>query len=184
MSAIMSYRRIRLEQLAQLIDAPWSVYDWLDADAATLEYDSHRSWGPDVMWHILHYVLNGEAWGGEEPLWNAVLGGGPFWEGAITEDRPGHFITNAAAIGEVVRYLVPNQVKEVARALDQLNEIELRRRFSISAMLKADIYSVLPRDEPDEETLFREEFMFTFTQIKEMFQETAQANDGVLIYLA
>jgi hypothetical protein len=71
----------------------------------------------DKSWHGIHFLLTGSAWGGKPPLSNAVLGGKEF----------GQDLGYGPA-----RYLTPDQVKEVAAALDEITEATLRAQFSSS----------------------------------------------------
>src|SRR5574341_878236 len=129
MSAIMTYRRLTADQLLHLRQNPDTVLEWLAQEAESDSPGTNLSWDTDVMWHILHFVLNQEVWGGKKPLWNAVLGGKPFVPGVIVEDRPGHFLTDENAIWESARFLTRDEVKEIATALDAIETEWLRARF-------------------------------------------------------
>jgi hypothetical protein len=86
----------------------------------------------EKSWQVLHYLLTGHAEEAPPPLGNAILGG--------------------TAIGDdldygPVRFLTPDQVREVATALASVTKEDLKQRFNLKAMIAAHIYPV--RDESE-----------------------------------
>ena len=80
----------------------------------------------DKMWHGLHYVLTGSAWDGDPPISLAVLGGTEI--GEDTGYGP-------------PRYLMPDEVRAVAAALDGTPHELFMERFDPSTMNDAELYS-------------------------------------------
>ena len=128
MSMMGQYRRITLGQLYDLQDA------LRDNPAALSEYlyPEERSYDkPDPQleigraWHGIHFLLNSKRYEGKLPLVNVVMGGTE-----IGEDL---------GYGPV-RYLTPDQVKEVAAALSRIDRAELRERFDPAVFEAAGIY--------------------------------------------
>ncbi|MFI4860203.1 MAG: YfbM family protein, partial [Phycisphaerales bacterium JB063] len=76
-------------------------------------------------WHAIHFLLNGEVYGGDPPLCNAVLGGEP-----IGED---------AGYGPA-RYLTPEQVADVAATLKSISRESLLAKFDAAALTENSIY--------------------------------------------
>jgi hypothetical protein len=78
-----------------------------------------------MAWHGIHFLLTGEAWGGNGPLAEAVLGGME-----IGEDM---------GYGPAL-YLTPEQVKLVPRSLATVSIEQLGTRYSPDAFESAQIY--------------------------------------------
>ena len=116
----------------------------------------------DKSWHGIHFLLTGSAWGGKRPLSNAVMGGQEF--GPDLGYGP-------------ARYLTPDQVKEVAAALDEITSATLRDRFNPKAMTKAEIYTW--HEDEGEEGL--EYFLEYYAQVRAYFQQAARKGNGMLL---
>ena len=80
----------------------------------------------DRSWHIIHFLLNGQPWEGDEPLANAVLGGA---ELPHTDAGYGPF-----------RYLAPHQVRELSSALRGIPFEVLWSRLDSERTEAAEIY--------------------------------------------
>jgi hypothetical protein len=141
-------------------------------DVAPLERDPDlaRLWFVDgepldlgQAWHGIHVLLNGSAWGGVPPLYDAVLGGTPL--GDPTSYEP-------------VRYLSPDEVTAVAQALPTAEE--LTPRFTHKAMRLAEAYPDSAWDAPDALTAF---LLPAYAHLVLLFVEAAAAGDAVLITL-
>ena len=134
------YRRLPVAQFKTLLEDPdatdkyfgWDI-DEDDDDKNDAHYAAELASGRyldiDKAWHGLQFLLTGEAaydeMRGAPPLCRVVQGGEPTaWE---------------AGYGPV-RFLRPKQVQEIAGALQQLSETELRRRYRPSAFRAVDIY--------------------------------------------
>jgi hypothetical protein len=120
-------------------------------------------------WHMLHFLLTGSAWGGEPPLSSAILGGEEF----------------GAELGYGrARYLPPEAVEVVARALEAVSRVELQERFDPSRLARADIYP-LNGDElsrTDLEEYFASVFS-RFDDLCDYYADAAEAGEGMLLAL-
>lgn len=79
----------------------------------------------DKAWHGVHYLLTGSAQDAEGPLGQAILGG--------TE------IGDDGGYGPA-RYLLPEEVKGVAIALENVADDQLRNRYDAAALSAANVY--------------------------------------------
>jgi hypothetical protein len=87
----------------------------------------------DKAWQGLHFLLCGDAWGGEGPLADALMGGEEIGE--------------ELGYGKA-RYLEPAAARAVHEALSALSEHALRERFDPEAFLEEEIYPEI-WEEPD-----------------------------------
>jgi hypothetical protein len=180
MSIEASYRRIAVDDWDQLLpflltdEALHSWGDGYEAYASIADSDelksSDRFLSIDGDWHALHVLLTGEIRGLAEiepappPLDNVVMGG---------TDTPFD-----AGYGKV-RFLAPYEVREVAEALREIPEEELRARFDPVAFAKAEIYPTSKRGGWDFRAL--EPLLFTYRQLVAFFREAAREGDVVLL---
>ena len=114
-------------------------------------------------WQAIHYLLTGEVEFDESqadpPLSNLVFGGTP---------------TQFEATYGYVRYLLPEEVKELVQALRQVSRDELRARFN--ARGDQEIYS--QANEWGEESW---EFLLGVLETTTRFFEEASANDQMIL---
>src|SRR5262245_58137806 len=74
MSMIGNYLRLPEAELQRVLEKPEAITKLLyPENGSNPSPDLHLD--TDKAWHITHFLLTGEAWGGAEPLANAVLGG-------------------------------------------------------------------------------------------------------------
>jgi Domain of unknown function (DUF1877) len=174
-----SYRRInageweRLKQLQQS-SAALDGFDLYEAYATIADSDELRSSDRyltiDKDWHALHVLLTGEITKPSNmkpfppPLGNVVTGG--------TE-------TPFDATYGRVRFLNPDEVREVADALSQISVEDLRSRFDPIAFTKAEVY---PNPRPggwDTEQL--ESLLWIYPQLVGFFRDAARDGNVVLL---
>jgi hypothetical protein len=122
--------------------------------------------GIDKAWHGIHFLLTGRSEGGERPLSLALLGG------REVPDRSG-----VLDYGPAMR-LTPEEVQEVARALQEVNADELIGRYSASEMQQHKIYAMGQDAEDDREYLRN-----YYEKVVAFYVEGASAGMGMLIYL-
>ena len=120
-------------------------------------------------WHMLHFLLTGSAWGGEPPLADAILGGEEF----------------GAELGYGrARYLAPERVEVIARALEAVSTEQLRERFDPHKLARAEVYPIgaqeLSRD--DLEAYFSSIF-HRFDDLVDYYGDAAEAGEGMLLAL-
>jgi hypothetical protein len=115
----------------------------------------------EKSWHVLHFLLTGEAEEAQPPLGNAILGGKE--------------IGDDLGYGPA-RFLTPQQVQEVASALASMKKEDLASRFNLDAMIKAQIYPV--RDESELE--LAQEY---FEDLSRYYADAAVAGNAMLLYV-
>jgi hypothetical protein len=115
----------------------------------------------EKSWHVLHYLLTGKPEDAPPPLGNAILGGKEI--GPDLGYGP-------------VRFLDPDEVREVASALSTITSEDLARRFDLQAMIAANIYPV--RDES--ELQMAQEY---FQHLARYYSEAVAAGNAMLLYV-
>lgn len=116
----------------------------------------------EKTWSGIHFLLNGTADGGKPPLFNVVLGG---------EETGEDFGYGPA------RYLTPDQVKEVAAALEPITKKALRARFDARAMAREGIYT-WNEDEGDDQV---DDYLDRYAELRAYFVDAARKGNGMLI---
>jgi hypothetical protein len=141
-----------------------------DLEALERDPDVASLWFADLdpvdlgrAWHGLHVLLNGSAWGGSPPLYDAVLGG-------VALGDPTTY--------EPIRYVSPADVKAVAAALPSAEE--LTPRFSHRAMKLAEAY---PDDAWDAPSVLTDLLLPAYDHLHTLFTDAATAGSAVLITL-
>jgi hypothetical protein len=143
------------------------------SDLTTLERDPDvaAQWFADRepldlgrAWHGLQVLLNGSAWGGSPPLFDAVLGG-------VQLGDPTSY--------EPIRFVSPEAVEAVAEALPPPEE--LVPRFTHKAMRQAEAYPDSAWDSPTALTDF---LLPAYAHLVQLFTDAAAAGEAVLITLA
>lgn len=160
---IGNYFRLPEDELNQALANPASITEVLYPSAkADLAGGHHLD--IDKSWHLIHFLLTGELWGGKPPLCNVVLGGKP--------------------IGDVdvgygpARYLTPAQVDEVHVALSSMTPDDLWARGDRKAMQNPEIYPGWTGNEED-----REYVTTNFAMVKSFFEDAAEDHDAVILYI-
>jgi len=116
----------------------------------------------EKSWHALHYLLTGTTETAAPPLGNAILGGEE-----IGEERD---------YGRV-RFLTPEQVGEVARALGSLSKDDLVGRFDVKKMKAANV--IYPcRDQSEFELA-----QHYFEQLSRYYADAAASGSAILLWL-
>ncbi|WP_151960815.1 YfbM family protein [Acinetobacter bereziniae] len=162
MSMIGNLLSISTQQLEDFIQSPnlleaYVYGDQKDQKSQTLDLDK--------TWHAIHFILNGDAYGGQGPLAMVFFGGKE-----IGEDL---------GIGPA-RYLTAEQVKQVANSVEQVSDHQFSKQYDIEALDQADIYPNM-WDEDSEEGL--QYILPYFQDLKQFYQEAALRNQAVLIYI-
>ena len=141
-----------------------------DPEALERDPDLAAQWFADgepldlgEAWHGLHVLLNGSAWGGSPPLYDAVLGGTPL--GDPTSYEP-------------IRFVAPADVKAVAAALPSAEE--LTPRFTHAKLRQAEAYPERRWAEADVLTSF---LLPAYAMLTTLFRQAADRGDAILITL-
>ncbi len=117
----------------------------------------------EKTWHIIHFLLNGDAWEGSGPSFCAVLGGTQ-----LTDEDLGY---------GPARFLDPAEVAATATALSRISPEELWSRFDASRVLEAELYW---STEPDSKDYALE----NYEALRSFFMMTARTGDAVILWLA
>jgi hypothetical protein len=134
-----------------------------DPDVAATWFADEEPFDLGAAWHAIHFLLNGSAWGGSAPLFDAVLGGTSV--GDPTSYEPIRFVSAA-------------EVEAVAEALPDADE--LVPRFTHKALLQAEIYPESAWAQADALTGF---VLPAYAHLAQLFTDAAAAGDAVLITL-
>lgn len=159
MGMVASFAPINRETLDRLKQDPGLMEEYLYPNDG--EDEPPGSINVDKAWHGIHYLLTGQADGGEEPLSLAVLGG--------------------EEIGEEARVLTPEQVSQISAALEPLSDADLASRFDPQAMEKLDIYpqGIWVRD--GREAL--DYVLANYHAMREFYAGAAKRHDGAVLWL-
>jgi hypothetical protein len=89
----------------------------------------------DKAWHGAHWLLTGSVWEGDWPLSFILKGGTDIDYDGAWNSQP--------------RTFTPAETREIADALAQVSDDELKRRFKPDEMMQAEIYPEIWDREPD-----------------------------------
>jgi len=157
------FTSIPQQTLQSLLEDPEKVVGLLYPD----DYeDPPNSMDVDKAWHGLHYLLTGEAEGGEEPLSLAILEG--------TEIGPELDFGPA-------RYLTGEEVKAVAHALAALTPEALAQRYNPRDMQEKQIYPEIWEDDDPESVDYLLHF---FPDLQQFYADAAARGDAVIHWMA
>lgn len=151
----MLYLRVAPDDLEELERDPDVAAAWLADRDDVLDMGT--------AWHAIHFLLNGSAWGGEPPFFDAVLGGTPIGEPSTYEP---------------IRFLSPEQVAAVRAELPRGEDLTLR--FTHRRLRQAEIYPDGGWEQPDVLTAL---VLPAYGALVELFSAAAAAGDAVLITL-
>lgn len=163
MSMIGNYLLLSTEQLAVLVADP--------AQAEALAFPENGELPSDAVdidksWHLIHFLLNGEAWGGDGPLSQVVLGG---TELPDTDAGYGPF-----------RYLQPAEVQAASDALTEISSQELWGLFNADQAQAAEIYPQGWSGDDEE----REYVQSHFESLQQLYSKAAASGKAMLLYLS
>ncbi|NGZ76753.1 YfbM family protein [Saccharibacillus alkalitolerans] len=159
MGMIGYLKRIPEPRLSSLIHGGEDLYAYIHGEEGG-ELDL------DKAWQGLHYLLCGDAFSGEGPLFDALMGGKP-----LNEDETEEII---------VRYLTPDEVRNVAAALESVGRTELARGFEPDDMNEANVYPA--QDWNDEGEL--DYLLGYYEPMRDHYRAAAAAGEGMLLYVA
>ena len=149
------------EELSGLVADPSNVYDFLYPDGD----ERDGTVDVDKAWHGVHFLLTGEAWGGEPPLADAVLGG--------TE------IGDDNGYGPA-RYLTAEEVRAVAAVLADLPPAAFRARFDAAELVRHEIYPDIWKELDDAVGYVAA----GYETIRDFYADAAGRGSAALIYLS
>jgi hypothetical protein len=164
MSMIGNYLKLSEEQLDLLVNNPNKAKDLVRAKE---EDDPSDALDVDKSWHLIHFLLTGDASEGEYPLVNAVLGGNELPD---TDAGYGPF-----------RYLVPDEVEAVSQALVSISAKDLWSRFNAARVRSEDIYpsDIWSGDDGDKQYVSQH-----YEALRQYFSDAAASGSAMLLYIS
>lgn len=151
----MLYLRVAPDDLAELERDPDVAGLWFADRDDVLDLGT--------AWHAIHFLLNGSAWGGQPPLFDAVLGGTSIGDPSTYEP---------------IRFVGPAEVAAVRGVLPRAEDLTLR--FTHRALRQAEVYPDGAWDQPDVLTAL---VLPAYAQLTGLFAAAADAGDAILITL-
>jgi len=161
MSMIGNFLQLSSEELTALIADPTGVESFIYPE----DEERENNIDIDKAWHGIHYLLSGDAWGGEPPLANVVLGG--------------------TAIGDDVgygpaKYLTAGEVQATADALNEITPDSLRSRYIASDLIKNEIYPDIWDDPEDDAVGYLASW---YEALRDYYIDAANKRNAMLKYL-
>jgi hypothetical protein len=151
----MLYLRVAAADLPELERDPDVATRWFADREDVLDL------GP--AWHAIHFLLNGSAWGGNPPLYDAVLGGQAIGD-------PSSY--------EPIRFVSPGQVLALRGVLPRGEDLTLR--FTHKRLRQAEIYPEGGWERPDVLTTV---ILPAYAELVALVGKAAAAGDALLITL-
>lgn len=162
MSMIGNFLQITPEQLEAMHADPALVTKTLYPE----DVDRYPGIDVDKAWQAIHFLLVGDPWKGDGPLALAVLNGPE--------------IGDDAGYGPAT-YLTPEEVRDVAAALEPITPEQLGQRFDPTAMMAQQIYPEI-WDEDDEEELI-EYITEGYQEVRSYYLDAAAKGNAMLKYV-
>ena len=162
MSITGRYLRVSWDVIATVQRRPEVLVEVICPEPESDDYHA-RTCDIDKTWHIIHFLLNGDAWGGEGALFDAILGGA-----ALTDEDLGF---------GCARFLTPAEVVKTAKSLCEIPPEELWARFDEAAVVEADLYwSIEPEG--------REYVLDNYAALRAFFGIAAKEGQATILWLA
>jgi hypothetical protein len=160
MSVVCTLMQIGTDTLADLIEGKSEVQDYIYSE----NYEVKALY-IDKSWHAIHFILNGKAWEGEEPLVHVILGGT-----SIGED-----FGNGPA-----RFLTSREVQNISKELIKLQGTKLIERYNPDKMSKEEIYPNLGWE--DEESM---QYVFdNYWRVVDYYKDASMKGNAMLLSLS
>lgn len=165
MGMVGCFTAISEMNLQRLQDDPDIIEQFIDPDDGAST--PPPSLDVDKAWHGIHYLLTGTAYGGDEPLSLAVIGG----------EEIGPEVGYGSA-----RFLTPSQVSRVASALAEVSTEDLKKRFNPQDMTAKEIYpdDIWVRDGD----VALDYLLEWYEPLVAFYRQAAARRDGVLQWLS
>ena len=125
----------------------------------------------DKMWDALHFLLTGKS--ASEPIEDDL----------ISEAIVGQFNISGEEIEEFISGTKTDRVKEIAKALQELNFETYIDKFDMSAFSQNDIYPNIwgYEDEADE---IKDDLRNSFENLKKFYEKMAEQERAVLVSIS
>jgi hypothetical protein len=159
------FESISQRKLKRLVANPDAIHDIIWSDLHDDENSGFFELGQ--FWQMLHFLLTGTAWDVDEenPISQAVLGG--------QEVGPDAFGYGPA------RFLKPEQVKQIAEALKEVDLVGIRTKYSKEEFVEANLY-LFVADEFEEDVDILVDYL---DGLVEFYGEAAERGDAVVAYI-
>ena len=122
----------------------------------------------DKMWDALHFLLTGKS--ASEPIEDNL----------ISEAIVGQFNISGEGIEEFISGTKTDRVKEIAKALQELNFETYIDKFDMSTFSQNDIYPDIWRYE-NEADLIKDDLRNSFENLKKFYEKMAEQERAVLV---
>lgn len=159
MSVVCTFMQIRTDSLLDLLEGKRKAQEFI--------YSENYEVQPlyiDKSWHAIHFILNGKAWEGNEPLVHVILGGT-----SIGED-----LGNGPA-----RFLTSREVQSITKELLKLQGTGLTERYNPEQMSKEEIYPHL--DWEDEESM---QYVYdNYWRVVDYYKDASMKGNAMLLAL-
>lgn len=159
MGMIGSYFRISEEGILELQQSADNLENFIFSDV-----QEDNSINIDKAWHAIQFTLTGCPFGGDDDniFSKLVLSGNVFME----------------IEGEFYPMLITaKDVKKLSEAMNNLEEQEFRRKFSVNEMLENEIYPVMDDEDEDE---FFEYVWANLIELKNFMQIASNEGQAVI----
>jgi hypothetical protein len=166
MSMCGCYRRVTVAELDRLLKDSSDIFTFLHPDdPADLLEDSFLD--IDKTWAAIQFLLTRDVIGdqGKPPLSYAVRGG--TWLGDVD-----------VGYGPA-RYLLPEQVRALAEAMEAISDAELRKRFDMATLAEAGVYPGVWEDVEEELGYLLPQY----ASLQAFMAEAARTGDAMLLWI-
>jgi hypothetical protein len=169
MSMIGGLRRLGEADLDLLFAAPDQVIDYLypEEHPSTLQLGPYADLDLDKAWHVLHFLMTGEAWGQTFPL-GFLVAAARNW--GMTRATARH-----ARFGH-------GEVNEIATALAGLDGRQLTVAIDVQALVREEIYPHFW--EAGDEAQVATWILDTFEKLRDFVVRAAEAREALLVWLS
>ena len=122
----------------------------------------------DKMWDALHFLLTGKS------------AGEPIKDNLISEAIVGQFNISGEEIEEFISGTKTDRVKEIAKALQELDFETYIDKFAMSAFRQNDIYPDIWEYEEEADDI-KEDLRISFESLKKFYEKMAAQESAVLV---
>ena len=116
----------------------------------------------EKIWHLLHYLITGNESGGDYPLGYAIMTGHPFHEDSSD-----------------LTWLAPEEVKDIADALDNLSEEDLLNRCNLGKASKRNLYKYSGYFSKEDV----KEAIPYFHKLRNYYRDAARKGNAMLVFV-
>jgi len=162
MGTELSMWQVTPDKLDQLLDSEDTVEAFINScfsEALEDDADEYEDLNLDKIWHLLHYLIIGDAENEDYPLAHAIM--------------VGHLLHESR--NDLI-YSLPDEVKDISRALSTLSKKDLWKNCDPKLTTKAEIYRY-PKGVDEHEF---DEAMKDFRRLKRFYNNAAEKGNSIL----